>query len=79
MTLHSLGAALAGELRHSEFSWRELRQHAALSHQEGGLSGSNVIPRRARPGLAGLSPHWGGVLQLVIHCGSAEALVWDAL
>ena len=29
--------------------------------QDGRSSGSNLIPRRARPGLADLGPHRGGV------------------
>ena len=36
--------------------------------QWGQSSGSNVISRRARPGLAGLRPHnkWWGVVQMMM-------------
>jgi hypothetical protein len=41
-------------------------------------SGSNVIPRRARPGLAGLKPHTGRGLfegQGLLYCWGMECFI----
>jgi len=37
------------------------KRHLPGIEQWGQISGSNVIPRRAHPGLAGIGPHSGGV------------------
>ena len=39
------------------------KKHLPDIEQWSQSSGSNVIPRRARPGLAGLRPHSGGVAE----------------
>ena len=45
------------------------KRHLPNTEQWSQSSGSNVIPRRARPGLAGLKPHKGGNASLkVLRC-----------